>query len=550
MATQVRFGPFEWCPVRRQLIADGAHAVSLGARAFDLLGVLLDNRDRVMSKGDLIDRVWTDTVVEENNLSVQVSMLRKVLGDAAIATIPGRGYKWALPVDAPVTAPVAAPAIAPAIAPDNLSPAASTAASIHSPTQAPIPALSSVAPPRRAKPSIAVLPFANLSGAAEQDYFADGLAEDIVASLSRSPWLFVVASSSSLQFRDAQVAPAVVCRALGVQYLLRGSVRMAEQRLRIGVELIDCDGDEVVWAERHDRPALDLFEVQDEIAAKIVGALEPAFLQREEHRSVNRTSCDLQQWDLLMRARWHYWRSSKRHSLEAKQLLEQALRLHPADGAALSLLAFCLATDVWSGWATNPKSAAVEARQLATRAVAIDDRDAFAHFTLAVTLLSFGELDAAIAEQRRALALYPHFAAAAAELGRLLAFSGETDEGCRLIRQAITDSPTDPRSALWIFGLGIASFVDRRYADSVVQARRAITLRSDWFFNHLLLATSLAHLDDNAAARQALAEGLRLLPTLTLAAWRAGHPFRREADRARYIEGLRAAGWSVQAVAP
>ena len=524
MDTQLRFGPFEWCPVRRQLIADGA-PVSLGARAFDLLGVLLDNRDRVMSKGDLIDRVWPDTVVEENNLSVQVSMLRKVLGDAAIATIPGRGYKWALPVEAPVTAPT------------------------HASAHAPIHALSA-ATPRRAKPSIAVLPFANLSGAAEQDYFADGLAEDIVASLSRSPWIFVVASSSSLQFRDAQVAPAIVCRALGVQYLLRGSVRMAEQRLRIGVELIDGDGDEVVWAERHDRPALDLFEVQDEIAAKIVGALEPAFLQREEHRSVNRTSRDLQQWDLLMRARWHYWRSSKRHSLEAKQLLVQALRLHPADGAALSLLAFCLATDVWSGWATDPKSTAVEARQLATRAVAIDDRDAFAHFTLAVTLLSFGELDAAIAEQRRALALYPHFAAAAAELGRLLAFSGETDEGCRLIRQAITNSPTDPRSALWIFGLGIACFVDRRYADAVVQARSAITLRSDWFFSHLLLATSLAHLDDNAAARQALAEGLRLLPTLTLAALRAGHPFRRDADRARYVEGLRAAGWTVQGVVP
>ena len=147
-----------------------------------------------------------------------------------------------------------------------------------------------------------------------------------------------------------------------------------------------------------------------------------------------------------------------------------------------------------------------------------------------------------------ALALYPHFAAAAAELGRLLAFSGETDEGCRLIHQAMTDSPTDPRRALWIFGLGIACFVDRCYADAAAHARSAITLRRDWFFNHLLLATSLSHLDDNAGARQALAEGLRLLPTLSLSALRAGHPFRRDADRARYIDGLRAAGWTVQGV--
>lgn len=510
MDTTLHFGPFAWCPTRRQLIADGERPVNLGARAFDLLGVLLDNRDRVMSKGDLIDRVWPDTVVEDNNLSVQVSMLRKVLGDSAIATIPGRGYKWALPVDAPA-------------------PAGATT-------------------PRRAKPSIAVLPFSNLSGSPGQDYFADGLAEDIVASLSRSPWIFVVASPSSLQFRDHQRAPAAVCRALGVQYLLRGSVRRSEQRLRIAVELIDGDGDAVVWAERHDRPVADLFEVQDEIAAKIVGALEPAFLQREEQRAVTRTARDLAQWDLLMRARWHYWRSTQRHSLEARQLLEQAIRLHPADGAALSLLAFSLATEVWSGWAADSKATAIEARQLATRAVAIDDRDAFAHFTLAVTLLSFGELDASIAEQRRALALYPHFAAAAAELGRLLAFSGETDEGCRLIHQAMTDSPTDPRRALWIFGLGIACFVDRRYADAAAHARDALTLRRDWFFNHLLLATSLSHLDDSAAARQALAEGLRLLPTLSLAALRAGHPFRRDADRTRYIDGLRAAGWTLQGV--
>lgn len=514
MDTTLHFGPFAWCPVRRQLITDGERPVSLGARAFDLLGVLLDNRDRVMSKGDLIDQVWPDTVVEDNNLSVQVSVLRKVLGDNAIATIPGRGYKWALPVEAPTRADAAAAAL------------------------------------RRTKPSIAVLPFTNLSATPGQDYFADGLAEDIVASLSRSPWLFVVASSSSLQFRDAQVAPAAVCRALGVQYLLRGSLRRAEQRLRIAVELIDGNGDEVVWAERHDRPVADLFEVQDEIAAKIVGALEPAFLQREEQRSVSRPHRDLLSWDLLMRARWHYWRSTQRHSLEAKLLLEQAIRLRPSDGAALSLLAFSLATDVWSGWAADPKATAIEARQLATRAVAIDDRDAFAHFTLAVTLLSFGELDAAIAEQRRALALYPHFAAAAAELGRLLAFSGDTDEGSRLIGQAMTDSPTDPRRALWIFSLGIACFVDRRYAEAAAHARSAITLRRDWFFNHLLLASSLAHLDNLLAARQALGEGLRLLPTLSLSALRAGHPFRRDADRTRYVEGLRAAGWTLQGVTP
>ena len=173
MDTRLRFGPFDWCPVRRQLLADGDRQVELGARAFDLLGVLLNNRDRVMRKNDLLAKVWPDTVVAENNLTVQVSTLRKVLGDTAITTVPGRGCQWTLPVELPADAGLQ----------------------------------------RRPKPSIAVLPFANLSGEAGQDDFADGLTEDIVASLSHSPWIFVVASNSSMQFRDTRAPSTDVCRA-------------------------------------------------------------------------------------------------------------------------------------------------------------------------------------------------------------------------------------------------------------------------------------------------------------------------------------------------
>ena len=248
MDTQLRFGPFELCPVRRQLLVDDDRPVSLGARAFDLLSVLIANRDRVMSKCDLMDRVWPDTVVEENNLSVQVSMLRKVLGDAAIATISGRGYKWALPV---VTQPDASAS-------------------------------------GRAKPSIAVLPFANLSGLAENSDFVDGLAEDIVAGLSHSRWLCVVASSSSQQFRDPRAATDEVCRMLGVQYLLRGTVRSIDHRLRVAVELVDGIGNGVVWAERYDPPSANRFAIQDEIAGKIAGAVEPACLKHEQQRSLSR----------------------------------------------------------------------------------------------------------------------------------------------------------------------------------------------------------------------------------------------------------------------
>ena len=500
----LRFGRFEWRPGQRQLLADG-RALAMGARSLDLLDVLIVNRDRVMAKNELLEQAWPGLVVEENNLSVQISALRKVMGEDAISTAPGRGYRWAAPVEG-------------SAASDGM---------------------------RRAKPSIAVLPFANLSGTPEQEYFADGLAEDIVSSLSRSPWIFVVASSASFQLRDARETVPEICLRLGVQYLVRGSVRKAGARLRVSAELIDGASSDVVWAERYDRPFDDLFEVQDEITAKIVGTVEPAFLKQEEQRAAHGGARDLAHWDLVMRARWHYWRSSQRHSREASRLLEQAIRLRPDDVAALSLQAFCLATEIWSGWALDPKANAVEARRLATRAVAIDDLDAFAHFALGVVLLSFGELEAAMAEQRLALALYPHFAAAAAELGRLLAFSGETAEGERLTRKAIADSPTDPRMALWVFGLGIACFVDARYAQAAEHARWAITLRRDWFFHHFLLAASLSQDGQPEAASASLAEGVRLVPGFSLAALRVGHPFKRDADRDRSVGALRDAGWKV-----
>jgi TolB-like protein/cytochrome c-type biogenesis protein CcmH/NrfG len=499
----LRFGGFEWSSEQRQLLSEGRPVV-IGAKAIDLLTVLIDNRNRVVTKRELLEMAWPGAVVEENNLSVQVSALRKILGDNMIATAAGRGYKWTAPIE-------------------------------HA---------SAVAIARRPKPSIGVLPFANLSGSPDQDYFADGLAEDIVASLARSPWIFVVASSSSLQFRDAREPVREIGQKLSVQYLLLGTVRRADARLRVGAELVDCGTGKVVWAEKYDRPYADLFDVQDEIAAKIVGTIEPAYLKQEEKRAAANASRDLHQWDLVMRARWHYWRSSQRHNVEAKRLLEQALRLGPDDVSCLSLLAFSLSTDVWSGWASDAKATALEARRLAMRAVALQDMDAFAHFTLGVTLLGFGELEGAIAEQRRALALYPHFAAAAAELGRLLAFRGETEEGQKLMRQAISDSPTDPRMALWLFGLGIAAFVDGKYSEAAAHARSAITARRDWFFNHLLLATSLANSGNLDLARDALAEAVRLVPSLTIAALRVGHPFKKEADRDLYVGGLRMAGWT------
>lgn len=502
--TSLRFGRLEWSPTERRLLVDGEPA-EVGARAFDLLSTLIEHRDRVVCKDELLRRVWQGVVVEENNLTVQVAALRKVVGAKAIATVPGRGYRWAAPLSEPDADPLGA---------------------------APGP-----------RPTISVLPFANPGGDPQEEYLADGLADDIAAGLARSPWLFVIAQDSARTFRDSALPPTELCRRLGAQYLVRGSVRRAGGRLRVSAELLHGENAEVLLAERYDRPTDDLFALQDELTERIVATVVPLFLKHEATKATARGVRELRHWELLMRARWHYWRSSRGHHAEAKRLLAEALARRPDDVVALSMLAFCLATEVWSGWAANAKATILEAQRLAQRAIALDERDSFAHFALGVTLAGFGQLDRAIAEQRRALELYPHFAAAAGELGRLLAFAGETTEAREWTRRAMTASPTEPRVSLWLFGLGIADFVDGDWPQAARHAAQAVSHRPDWFFNHYLLAASLVGSGDLESARAAFAEGQRLLPGFDIAAMRVGHPFRQDAPRECYVQALKSLGW-------
>ncbi len=503
--TSLRFGRFEWFPERRQLLADGA-PTELGARAFDLLSALIEHRDRVVTKDELLRRVWQGVVVEANNLSVQVAALRKVVGPGAIATVPGRGYRWAAELL------------------EDLSGSAEPQEAMH-------------------RPTISVLPFVNAAGQPDEEYFADGLADDIAASLARSSWLLVIAQDSARAFRDSALPVREVCRQLGAHYLVRGSVRRARGCFRVSAELVHGQDGEVLLAERYDRPLDDLFAVQDELAERIVATIEPLCLNRESARAVARGTRDLQHWDLLMRARWHYWRSSRSHITEAHRLIDLALQRQPDDVAALGMKAFSLATEVWSGWAADPKAKMLEAQRVAQRAVALDEQDSFAHFALGVTLAGLGLLERAIAEQRRALELYPHFAAAAGELGRLLAFAGQPAEARLWTQRAMQTSPTEPRVSLWLFGLAIADFVDGRYAQAVQHASRAVAHRPDWFFNHYLLAACLACTGDMPAARSAFAEGQRLLPGFDGAAMQVGHPFRQDEPRERYVRALKSLGW-------
>ncbi|MCL4747044.1 MAG: winged helix-turn-helix domain-containing protein [Burkholderiaceae bacterium] len=232
------FGRIEVRPDERRVVDSGA-AVALGARAFDLLLALIEHRDRVIGKDELIALVWPDTVVEESNLTVQVSALRKVLGAESISTVPGRGYRFALAPDAPrqaAHASIGNGAIAPAL-PD--------------------------------KPSIAVLPFANLGADPEQEFFTDGITDDIIADLSRFHSLFVIARNSSFTYKGKAVDVRTVGSELGVRYVLEGSIRRSANRVRVNAQLIDAVDGKSVWAEKYDRVLEDIFAVQEEIALAI-----------------------------------------------------------------------------------------------------------------------------------------------------------------------------------------------------------------------------------------------------------------------------------------
>jgi len=353
----------------------------------------------------------------------------------------------------------------------------------------------------------------------------------------------VIAQDSARTFRSSALPMREICRQLGAHYLVRGSVRRAAGRFRVSAELLHGQDGEVLLAERYDRPLDDLFAVQDELAERIVATVVPLFLKHEGAKATARGTRELRHWELLMRARWHYWRSSRSHLAEAQRLIEQALQRKPDDVAALSMQAVFLATEVWSAWAADPKATLREALCIAERAVALDEQGSFAHYALGVALACSGLLERAIAEQRRALRLYPHFAAAAGELGRLLAFSGHTREARAWIQRAMQASPTSPRFSLWLFGLGIADFVDDLPAQAAQHARQAVAHRPDWFFNHYLLAASHACAAEPEAARAALAEGERLLPDYSIAAMRVGHPFRHDAPRERYVQALKSLGW-------
>ena len=390
------------------------------------------------------------------------------------------------------------------------------------------------------KPSIAVLPFANMSGDPEQEYFADGISEDILTGLSKLRWFFVIARNSSFTYKGKAVDVKRVARELGVRYVLEGSVRKGGNRVRITTQLIDASTGNHIWADRYDGDLTDVFALQDEITKKVVAAIEPKLLEAEGIRSQNRSPEDLGAWDMVIQANSLFWRLTKGEGDAAIAILQRAIERYPNYAPAHSMLAFDLLVSGYIGWALMEPQLQ-QAAGLAARAEELDHGDPWAHLALGYVAFVRRRTSAAAAEFQRALALNPNFAAAHGYLGWALAFDGQSEQAIAHLKEAIRMSPHDPQNAIFNTGLAVAHYLAGRFAEAVERSRETLQQRSAFTAGHRIYCASLAQNGQIDEAREALARLKAVHPDLSIAWIESNVPY-TAAPMAKFVEGMRKAG--------
>jgi adenylate cyclase len=390
------------------------------------------------------------------------------------------------------------------------------------------------------KPSIAVLPFTNMSGDPEQDYFADGIVEDITAALSRVRSFFVIARNSTSTYKKRAINIQQVSRDLGVRYVVEGSVRRAGGRVRITAQLVDATTGAHLWADHYDGSIEDVFNLQDRITASVVGAIQPSVRDAEIERAKRKRPGSLDAYDLVMRALPYVWSLERDANLKATQILQDALHLDPTYPTALSLAAWCCGQRVLYNWSDDTALEKQETLRLAQQAAALSSNDAFVLAVLGAALSITLEFRKAEALLERALALDPNSAFAWARSGWLKKFQGDSDAAIQCFEQALRLSPFDPMVSNWYVGIGSAHFQAGRYEQAVEWQEKALFSNpAAWMYRGLIPSYVFAgHLDK---AKAGVRELLRAYPGLTIAKVRAAMDFNKDYT-ARLVEGLRRAG--------
>jgi TolB-like protein/class 3 adenylate cyclase len=390
------------------------------------------------------------------------------------------------------------------------------------------------------RPSIAVLPFVNMSGDPEQEYFADGVSEDVITGLSKLRWFFVIARNSSFTYKGMAVDVKRVARELGVRYVLEGSVRKGGNRVRITAQLIDAPTGAHVWADRYDGELSDVFALQDEITRKVVAAIEPKLLEAEAARSLGRSPDDLGAWEMLITANSLFWRLTPEEREAAINILRRAIERYPGYAAAHSMLAFDLLVSGYAGWSASD-APIEEAARFATRAAQLDDNDPWAHLALGFVAFMKRRTNESAEEFRRALDLNPNFAAAHGYLGWALSFDGQCDAAMEHLEQAIRMSPHDPQNVIFTTGMSICHYLAGRFSEAVALARKALQQRTAFTAGNRIFIASLAQAGEIDEARATLARAKEAHPELSIA-WIEKHVPYTAGSMAKFVEGMRKAG--------
>jgi adenylate cyclase len=512
---EIRFGRFRFDPQRRCLLHDG-EPVDLGGRALDVLRLLASAEGAVVSKDELMAQLWPGRAVAENNLHVHISALRKALdehggGETYIITVPGRGYRLTHP-------------------------SGSQRAGSSEPS--PAPPL-----PLPDKPSIAVLPFANLSADPEQEYFSDGIADDIITALSRYPALLVIARNSSFSYKTVAVDVKRVGGELGVRYVLEGSVRKAGRRIRVTAQLIETGTGAHIWADRYDGNITDVFTVQDEIARAVTTAIAPAIADAECQRALRRPPGIHDAWNAYQRGLWHMSKATRESNRLAQQCFAEAIALDANFSGGYHGLALAQMQESGLFATLGVAEARVSIADLARRAVAIDEGDAEAHARLSWALNFNGDYAGALSEAQRALLISPNLASAHRAMGTTLIFSGQPRAGRAALEVSIRLDPRDPLLAWHLNRIAIACYFAGEYGAAIDAAQRVIRSYPEFPLIYRWLAAALGQASRTEEARQALEKAIAIGAGTFDMYVRRRVPWHRPEDYEHMLEGLRKAGW-------
>jgi adenylate cyclase len=392
------------------------------------------------------------------------------------------------------------------------------------------------------KPSVAVLPFTNMSADPEQEFFADGIAEDVITALSRYPSLFVIARNSSFTYKGRAVDVKQIGRELGVRYVLEGSLRKAGDRIRVTAQLVDAESGKHVWAERYDRDLADIFAVQDEITEAVTIAIAPAIAEAEQQRALRKPPGSLDAWTAYQRGLWHLSKSTPDDNSLAEKFFHQAIDLDATFSAAYGALAGAQDQTAYYNRRTLSETLSL-AEALARRAVALDGADAEARAILGNVLWRRGDYEGALSEAERALATAPNLASAHQTLGAALIFSGQPKEGVVALQRSIRLDPRDPRSAVRLSRMALGLYFSGEYATTVDVAKQAIRSYPTFPNPYRWLAAALGQLGRVEEAEEALRQAIAVLPGAFERTVRGRVPWMRPEDHTHMLEGLRKAGW-------